>query len=172
MKRYRGGVRDVEAGERVVGRDVREAIARLARQFAQALAFRSHHQCRRSRPVEGFDALFAFAVEADNSEARGFQFVERARKIGDEGDRDKLEGSRCGFGENAVEGRAMPARHDEAARAENRRRSQNRADVMRVGHLIENDERTSACLCGKIMPIGFGQGFDVEGRSLVHGIGA
>ncbi len=76
-----------------------------------------------------------------------------------------------GFGENAVEGRAVPSRHDEAAGAEDGRRPQDRSDVVRVRHLVENDEGTSACGFGEIMPVGFGQGFHVESGALMDRIG-
>ena len=85
----------------------------------------------------------AVAVEADADYTEIAERPERLRQIGHQCDGNVLECARRRLGERACQRRAVPARHDEAAGGEHRRRSQDRPDVMRVGDLIEHDQRSA-----------------------------
>ena len=65
----------------------------------------------------------------------------------------------------------MTAGHDEAARTEYRGRSEDRADVMWVCHLVEHDQRTPIRSFGEVAPIGLGEGLGFQRRSLMDCIG-
>ena len=66
----------------------------------------------------------------------------------------------------------MPARHDEAGRAEHRRRAQDGADVVRVGHLVEQDDGPAAAHLREVGERGLRQGLGLDQGALVHGVGA
>ena len=58
----------------------------------------------------------------------------------------------------------MPARHHKACRAEHGGRAQNCADVVRVGDLIEHEQRTAVGVLGEFDELGFGQVFGFQHR--------
>jgi hypothetical protein len=66
----------------------------------------------------------------------------------------------------------MTASHDEAARAEDRRRAEDGADVMRVGHLVENDEGPAVGGLRQILPVWLGEGLGFESGALMDSVGA
>ncbi len=47
----------------------------------------------------------------------------------------------AGLGQHAVERRAVPSRHDDTGGSEHGRRAQHRAGIVRVRHVIEENER-------------------------------
>jgi hypothetical protein len=64
-------------------------------------------------------------------------------------------------------------RHDEAGGAENGGRAQDGADVVRIRHLIEHDQRTAAMgVRDEVVQLGFGQRLGFEQDALVHGVGS
>ena len=111
------------------------------------------------------------AVEADNSEAGGLQLVERPRQVRHEGDRHEFQRAGRGFGEDAIERRAVPARHDQARGSEHGRRAQDGADVMRVGDLIEHQQGSRAGRRREFLERGLGKFLGLEHGPLVHRVG-
>ena len=74
--------------------------------------------CRRARPARGRDS----ATSATGT---------------------TLQRARCRLGQRAAERRAVAASHDQPGRAEHCGRAQDGADVVRVGDLVEHDERAT-----------------------------
>lgn len=66
----------------------------------------------------------------------------------------------------------MATRHDEAAGTEHRRRTQDRANVVRICNLVEHDQRSPIRRRREFIPIRLGKGLCFERRSLMHGIGS
>jgi hypothetical protein len=63
----------------------------------------------------------------------------------------------------------MPLRHYHAGRAEGCRGAQNRPDILRVGHLVEDDENAFG---PQIVDLDGGQGRRLEHYPLMHCLGA
>ena len=102
--------------------------------------------------------LGGVAVEADHVTAELLQLGQRAREVLHQRDRHVLERARGRLGQRAVERRAVAARHDEAGRAEHRRRAQDGADVVRVGHLVEHDDGPAGAVSASSASVGSGSG--------------
>jgi hypothetical protein len=62
----------------------------------------------------------------------------------------------------------MAMRHHKTAGAEHGRRSQNRADVVWIGNLIEHDQRPSAGSAREFFPFRFRQRLGLERYALMH----
>ena len=121
--------------------DAHEALAARARQLAQALALGAEHERDGPRQRLVFDQVLGRAVEAERDAALLLQLGEGARKVLHQRDGNELERAGGGLRQRAVERRAVAARHDQAGGAEHGGRAQDGADVVRVGDLVEHDER-------------------------------
>ena len=94
---------------------------------------------------------------------------ERAREVGDVDQRQPVERAGGGLGEDAGLGRGVARRGEDRVGAEGQRRAEDRADIVRVGDLVEDDDEA-----------GFAERLDrerIERRDLdrdplVHGLGA
>ena len=66
-------------------------------------------------------------------------------------------------------GRAVPLRQDDCGGAEGGGGADDRADIVRVGHLVEHDDELRVGEVGKIR---LGEGIGEDRDALVHGAGA
>ena len=64
----------------------------------------------------------------------------------------------------------MTARHDETGGAEHGGRAQDGADVVRIGDLIEHDERPCLGALGEFLNVGLFERLGFEHDALVHGV--
>src|SRR5436189_296725 len=92
------------------------------------------------RPGLRLEPVGCLPVEADHGNVEVLQFGERAREVLHERDRYVLERAGGGLRESAGQRWAMSPGHDEARRAEHGSGAQDGTDVVRVGHLVEDDD--------------------------------
>ncbi len=71
-------------------------------------------------------------------------FLERARQVDDPHPRHDFERARRRARDDAAFGWAVAVLRDDRRRIERRRRAQHRADIVRIGDLVEDNERTLA----------------------------
>ena len=88
------------------------------------------------------------AVEGDPPVAQRCQLVERAGEVGDLDHRQQVQRARGGLGDRAAELGAAALRQHHRAHLERGRRAQDRADVVRVGDLVEQEDQVAAGLGG------------------------
>ena len=122
-----------------------QPVAAVARQLAQALALGAQHQRHAVRPVARPRCASAASPSRPSTRtAELLQLGERAGQVLHQRHGHVLERARGRLGQRAVERRAVAARHDEAGGAEHGGRAQDGADVVRVGDLVEHDQRPAA----------------------------
>ena len=107
-------------------------------------------------------------IEADDQEIARRQLLERAGEIDDGDDGHMLERARGRFGEDAGELRTVALGHDQRVDAEGGRRAQYGADIMRVGHLIEDQNEAAFRLY--VGDIRLGQGARLQHQALMHAL--
>ena len=122
--------------------------------------------CRNGDCAEIFAA---FAVEADGQEAAVVQLGQRAREILHQHQRHKLQRAGGGFRQHAGGLRAVARRGDDRLHREGRRRSHDRADIVRIGDLVEHQHDA---FLRQRLDIGRGQGIGLGQQALMHGVGA
>ena len=80
------------------------------------------------------------AVEPDPPEARLGDFLQRSGEVDDADPRHALQRARRGLGQRAAFARRMAILGDDADRPERRGGAEDRADIMRVGDLVEHQQ--------------------------------
>ncbi len=169
----RGGIRDVEAGDRAARRQTRQQVAGLARQAAQPGALGAQHQSDRAARIGLGQAAVGGAVEADAPEPGRLQPLERPAQVAGLQVGQVLEGPGGRLGQNAGFGGGVVARRDHRRGAERGGRTQDGADIVRVGHLVEQNHhrappgRAEGPLDGLLQPR-LGQRLGQQGDALVH----
>ncbi len=99
--------------------------------------------------VEIADARVAALVQAVEPEAGFLELVEGAGEVDGAHQRDDFERPRGGLGQHAGVGRRMAVGNDHAGGAEGRRRAQDGADIVRVGHLVEGQDQGVVAAAGQ-----------------------
>ena len=97
------------------------------------------HERERRLHGDGSEWLGRVGVEAKAPKSQFFQNDKRARDVDDAGERHRFQSTRGGLGERAGPLRRMTVLDDDGTHRKSRRRAQYRADVMRIGHLIEHE---------------------------------
>ena len=97
------------------------------------------------------------------------QLGQRIRQIGDLDIGNHFQRAGGGFGEHARFGRAMANRGDDRAGIEGDSRTHQRADVVRIGHLVENQDQRA--VLQRFQPA-HGQGTGFQHDALVYGLRA
>ena len=111
----------------------------FADQSAQALALGAQHQHRRAArraPRPGRPA--ASPARPTARQPRSVELVQRPGEVHHAGVGDDVDGPRRGLGQDAGEGRRVSVLDDNAAGAERCGRTEYRADVLRVGELVQH----------------------------------
>ena len=112
----------------------------LAHILAHARALGAQHQRDALRAERVFEVGVGIAGQPDPPEAGLGDLFQRAGEVDDARPRHALESARCGLGEDAALGRRMAVLGDDPDRSEGRGRAQDRADIMRVGDLVEDEQ--------------------------------
>ena len=107
----------------------------------QPFAFGAEDQGDRTRRQRFGEFRFGFAGQADPPVARLGDVLERAGEIDHPHPRHDLERSRGGLGERPAFRRRVAVLRDQRRGAERGGRAEDRADVVRIGHLVEHHER-------------------------------
>ena len=154
IERESRGVRDIEAFDLARKIKAREAVAGLAGQLPQALAFGAEHQRKRRAKFDRREIVGRAAVQADDEEAAFLQCGERARQILHDGDRHQFERARGGLCQHAGRLGAVARGGDDRRDREGRGRPQDRADIVRIGDLVEDEHDAGI---GEIVDAGRGQ---------------
>ena len=141
-KRDRAGVRDVEAPDRAGQVEAAETIAPLARQASQALVLRAEDQRQRARERFVGEPGGRLRVEPDPPIAHVAHFGERAGQIGHAANRHVLEPARGGLRQRPGEFGRMALGGDQRVDREGGRGAQDRADIVRIGDLVEDEHET------------------------------
>ena len=113
----------------------------------------------------------AAPAQVDDREARLPQLVKCARQIGNQRNRYEFKRAGSRLRKNAIERWTMPMRHHKTAGAEYGGRSQNRANVVRIGDLIEHDQWPAVGNASQLVPLRFRQRLRFECHALMHGVG-
>jgi len=109
--------------------------------LAHALALGAEDERDPGRAERFGQGHIRLAGEADPPEAGGGHIVERAGEIDDADPGHGLERPRRRLGERSGFGRGVPVLRDHAQGVERRRGAQDRADIVRIGDLIEDEQR-------------------------------
>ena len=114
-------------------------VAGLARQLPQALAFGAEHQRQRlPQRRRARDRRRPALSSPTVRKPRSFSSVERAREILHRHQRHQLERAGGRLRQHAGRLRAVPRRGDDRLDRERRGRAQDRADIVRIGDLVEH----------------------------------
>ena len=89
-------------------------------------------------------------IKADPPIADVPQLGQRASEIGNGADRHMFQPARGGFRERAREFRRMALGGDQRVDCEGRGRAQDRADIMRIGDLVEDDDEAAGRQFGDV----------------------
>ena len=116
-----------------------------------------------------------FAIKADAPEAGFADFIERAGEIDDAAPWQGFERTRCRAGEHAQFARRVAVLRHQRAGAKGRGPAHDRADIVRIGDLIEDDDRAVFAIARRFgediaEPDQF-ERFDFEHEALVRRIG-
>ena len=109
------------------------------------------------------------AVEADAGEAHLADLLQRAGEVLHLDPLDPVERAGGGLGEHAGLGGGVAAGGDDRVGGEGDGRAQDRADVVRVGDLVEDDDEPGI---GERIERKRGQGRDLDRDALVHRLAA
>jgi hypothetical protein len=114
----------------------------------EARALRAEHERDPWRAERLPKVGIGVAREPYAPEAGVSDLFERARQIDDSDPRHPLERSGCRFGDDAAFGGRVAVLGHDSERAECRRRAEDRADVVRIGDLVEDEQH--GALAGRV----------------------
>jgi len=141
IERDGGGVGDIEAFDAALDRQFHQGVAMADRTLAQALALGAHDQGDIAAKIRLADRQIGRAVEPQPPIAQFGQFVQRPAEVGDPDPRQNFQRAGGGFGERARFRRRMPFGTDDGAGAEGGGGADDRADIMGIGHLVEDQRQ-------------------------------
>jgi hypothetical protein len=162
-------VRNVEAGDRARYGEAGDYVAGFASEAAKALALGAKNQGDTITGDGAFDRTVGVAVEADAGKAHGANFLQCPSEILDLDPLDPVEGAGGRLGENAGFGGGVATGGDDRVGGEGDRGAEDRADVVRVGDLVKDDDQFRL---GDGVEAERGEGRDFDGNSLVDGVDA
>ena len=137
----------------------------------QPLAFGAEHQRRARVGDRVLEHARCLAVEADAPEARVADLAERACEVDDAHPRHRFKRAARGTRQcPRLAGRMAVLRHQRDG-AERRRRAQYRADIVRIGDLIEDDQRPGAGQHEDVAEIRRNEFLDFKDDALVRCVG-
>ena len=116
------------------------------------------------------DGRFRLAGEAEAPVAGLGHFLERASEIDHAHPRHDLECARGRFGDHPTFGRGVAVLRDQRGGIERRGRAQDRADVVRIGHLVENHQGPRRIAGEHLVEEQVRQGLAIEHEALVRRI--
>ena len=126
-------------------------VAEFARARAQSRPLGPQHQRHRpagQRGGHGADLGLALAVEAQHCIAHVLERLDRISEVLDPQVGLAFQRARGGLGQRTGLGRGVAGGRDDGARAEHLGRAQDRAHVMRIGDLVEQDQPRGARTIG------------------------
>src|SRR4051812_24530604 len=167
IERHRSRIRHVEALEHAGQFEPRADITDLARQLTQAAPFRAEHQRERLAQLGRRKIDLAFAVEPDGEPAAVLHLGERAPKILHRHHSYEIERAGRRFCKHAGGLGRMPRGRDDCLYAEGRRGAQDRADIVRIGDLVEKER---GAFIGKVFEFERGKGLGFHKQAVMHGI--
>ncbi len=144
----------------------------LPGEAAQARAFRAQRQPDLAGQLGLGQGLRRFGSEAGDPEAALLEKLDRAREVGDPDQRHMLERAGGCLGQRPGFRRRVALGQDDRERAEGGGRAQDRADILRVGHLVEDHQprMLRALGCGDhILDAVVGQRMDPGCQPLMNG---
>ena len=144
VERNRRSVGDVQARLSGAGRQPRKAIAMLAYQAAHAAPLRPEHKDYTLAKVQFGERSCGALVESANPKSRLLELLEGLGEIDHSNERYAFQGARGSLGERAANRRRTVSGENHGESAESSRRTQYRADILRVPELIERDDDTPA----------------------------
>ena len=165
------GIRHVEAFDLTRCIEPHHLIAGLARQLPETLALGAEDEGQGTREPGIADIHLRLAVEAQEQEAAAAQFLHGTGEVGDLGKGHMFIGAGGRFEEDARRLRTVPGGGDEGRHPESGAASHNGPDIMRVGHLVEEDDhpldvaawRRERGWTGLVIEAGI-----APGRNLIH----
>ena len=141
-----------------IHRDLDEDVAATFCEWGQAFAFGTEYESewfgRDRKVVEGEGRI---AIETNNPDPFTFQAVDRTGNARYQRDRHVFDGAGCGFGDRRADMGAAFARQHDARHACGVCGPQDRSDVSRIGHAIEDDDERQPF-------VGEGQEFNIFER--------
>ena len=131
--------------------------------------FGTEHQRDPRRSERILELRLRFAGQADPPEAGVANFLERAGEVDDPRPRHALERPGRGFGQRPAFGRGVAVLRDDSDRPERRGRAQDRADIMRIGDLVEHQQdRAIAGLAEHVAKPDVLQRLDLDDHALMR----
>ncbi len=143
-------------------------IAALPCELAQAFAFGAEHEGKRAGEGRVLERAFGFFRETDAQDAAVAELGQRLGEVLDEHDGHEVERAARGLGEHARKRRAVALGQHEAGGAEGGRRAERRADIMRIGHLIEHEQDAVGI---DVVQADRRQGPHLQRHALMHRVG-
>ena len=89
----------------------------------------------------GVEQALAAGIGAENPDALLLHVPQRAREIGHRDHRDRVGGAARGLGHRRVDADRAVLRHDDRMRAERVGAAQAGAEIVRVGHAVQNQQQ-------------------------------
>ena len=149
-------------------------VAGALHQIVQPGAFAAQHQAAILLEVEVAVVGLAALIQADDPDVLLFHRLQRAGKIDDLRNAHVFAGPGRGFGHNRAERRRPPFGQDDSVNARTIGRPQQRAQVVRVFHAIERQEKSPAAGSrGSVQQVFERQelAFAQEGHNTLVGVG-
>ncbi len=170
VKRDGRGGGDVQAFDRALDRKSGDLVAGFAGQAAQAFAFGAQHQRHAAVGEDRAGQRLAAGIQADAPDIGGLQRDHRAGDVDRTQQRHGFQRARRGLGQSAGFLRRVAVLGDDGGGAERGGRAHDRADIARVGHLIQHDDRPgfSSTDCR----LGWRQRIGQQRRALMHDVAA
>ena len=112
----------------------------FARQAPQAAVFGAENERQRPFEPRRLQRRRRFRIEADAPIAEIAELAHRSREVGHRADRHVLEAAGGGLGERAGEFGRVPLGRHQRVDGEGGAGAQDRADVVRIGDLVEHDD--------------------------------
>lgn len=115
------------------------SIAALAGSLAQTFSFGSQYQNQGTLQGKGAQLCLAVGIKTDPQKTAIAECYQRISKILDHKEESMFKAARGALGQNPRCRRAMAGCRDNGFYAESRRCADDRADIMRVGYLVEGE---------------------------------
>src|SRR5215207_3370586 len=140
VERDRGSVGDIEALHGVRDRQPRQSVAMFAAVLAEARSLGPKHQRDLRRTERGLEVRLGLTGKPDPPEAGLADLLQRPGEIDDTDPRHALKRTGSRLGERPAFRRRMAVLSDDRDGAERGGGAQDGAQIMWVGHLVEDEE--------------------------------
>src|SRR5438067_5735033 len=144
VKRHRPRRGHVERANLSRDRDPRQVIAGLPHQRPHAGPFAAEHQRRGHGQVHFAELLVAFRGERDGPDALLLQLLQRPGEVRHSRQGTVFQGARGGLERRGRDASGAILGHHHAVGAEGMRAADQRSEVLRVGHAVEEEQERGA----------------------------